>query len=159
MDGSVEKLKARLVAMGNTQTHGTDYDETYSPTADRATLRVFLLYCLQNDLEIFQLDVETAFLQVAVDKDIYMHLPDGYDKEGNKGKVLKLNKAIYGLKQSSRLFNLKFKNCLVKNGWNSILSDKCLFARNGQLAINHVDDALFGVKNKTEYSKILEEFK
>ena len=59
-NGKLLKLKARLVAMGNSQEKGFDYFETFAPTIDKTTLRLFLTYCLLNNLEIYQLDVETG---------------------------------------------------------------------------------------------------
>jgi hypothetical protein len=44
LDGSVEHLKAWLVAKGYTQTYGVDYLETFSPVARLNSVRI-LLYC------------------------------------------------------------------------------------------------------------------
>lgn len=46
------------------------------------------------------IDVKGAYLNGKLDEDIYMHQPDGFVREGTEGLVCKLNKGIYGLKQS-----------------------------------------------------------
>ena len=140
-EGKITRLKARLVAMGNTQKKGFDYFETCSPTVDKTTLRLFLLHCLRNKLEVYQLDVESAFLQADIDQILFVDLPLNTQFYA-QGKCLRLKKALYGLRQSNRLFNMKFRNLMESNGWNNVKSDKCIFMRNGQMAINHVDDVI-----------------
>ena len=69
-DGEVKRFKARLVAKGYAQKPGIDYDETLSPVVKFQSIRVLLALAVQNELQI---DVVTAFLNGALDEDIYMH--------------------------------------------------------------------------------------
>ena len=62
MDGNVCTFKARLVAKGYTQTHGIDYDETFSPVDKIKSIRILLAIAAFHDYEIWQMDVKTAFL-------------------------------------------------------------------------------------------------
>ena len=67
------------------------------------------MYMTINSLQPKQFDIETAFLYGKLDKEIYMQVPDGYKNYLQKQKVsiniknycLRLNKAIYGLKQAA----------------------------------------------------------
>ncbi|KAJ9553892.1 hypothetical protein OSB04_017937 [Centaurea solstitialis] len=62
MDGNVHTFKARLVAKGFTQTHGIDYDETFSPVAMLKSIRILMAISAYFNYEIWQMDVKTAFL-------------------------------------------------------------------------------------------------
>ena len=101
-DGSLERYKARLVAKGYSQEEGIDYEETYSPVARYTSIRSVLAIASQLDLELHQIDAQTAFLNVELEEEIYMSLPEGYKEKGRANYVCKLNKSLYGLKQASR---------------------------------------------------------
>nr|GEZ96204.1 retrovirus-related Pol polyprotein from transposon TNT 1-94 [Tanacetum cinerariifolium] len=58
----VIRNKARLVAVGNSQQEGIDYDETFAPVARIEAIRLFLAYVAHKDFTVFQIDVKTAFL-------------------------------------------------------------------------------------------------
>ena len=50
------------------------------------------------------MDVKTAFLYGELEETINMKQPEGYIQEGKENKVCILNKYLYGLKQSPRLW-------------------------------------------------------
>ncbi|KAF8783371.1 Retrovirus-related Pol polyprotein like [Argiope bruennichi] len=112
--GEIERYKSRLVAKGFSQIEGIDYNETFSPVVRYVTLRVLLAYAAIYDWEIDQMDAVMAFVQGTLDEEIYMKIPEGFNEyygKNHEKKVLKLNKALDGLKQSGRLCNsVKLKN-------------------------------------------------
>ena len=71
-DGSIERYKARLVAEGYSQEEGNDYEETYSPVARYTLIRSVLAIANQLDLELHQMDVQTAFINGELEEEIYM---------------------------------------------------------------------------------------
>ena len=102
MDGNVHTYKARLVAKGFKQTHGIDYDETFSPIAMLKSVRILIAIAAYYDYEIWQMDVKIAFLNGNLFEDVYMTQPEGFIIPENSEKICKLQRSIYGLKQASQ---------------------------------------------------------
>ena len=94
-EGNITKRKARLVARGFTQQEDVEYKETFAPTLRQNSLRILTA--------IYQIDIKAAYLNAKLEENIYMYAPEGH--EMYKKKVLKLKKALYGLWQSSRMWN------------------------------------------------------
>ena len=126
-DGKVECFKGRLVAKGYAQKHGIDYDETFSPVVQFASIRALLAFAVQNNMLVHQMDVVTAFLNVELNEEIYMQQPSGYAIPGKERLVCKLNKSIYGLKQSPRCWNIAFKEYMGKIGFSQSVADPYVF--------------------------------
>lgn len=101
--------KARLVVRGFQQLD--EIDDTYSPVAKMQTLKILLSYCCKMGLTIEQMDVESAFLNGKVSSEVYVHQPKGYEDGTNK--VCKLIKALYGLKESPRVWYEYLDNFLL----------------------------------------------
>ena len=70
------------------------------------------------DLKTLQLDAVNAFVHVDLDKTVFMKMPPGY---GEQGKVLKLHKALYGLRRTSLLWQQKLTDQIEKLGFEEIL--------------------------------------
>ena len=101
------------MAKGFTQQEGIDYDETFSHVVKVASIRLILVIVAQLDLELYHIDVKTAFLNGELDKEIYMTQPMGFELKGQKRKVHKLKSSIYGLKRSSRQWYFKFHDSIL----------------------------------------------
>ncbi|KAG3117042.1 hypothetical protein C6341_g27564 [Phytophthora cactorum] len=101
-DGSIEKYKARLVAKGFVQKYGIDYIETFSPVVKYVTLRMIVAIAKFFGWPLDQLDVVTAFLYGLMKEKIFCSIPEGVELDDGFDCV-ELFKAIYGLKQGSRL--------------------------------------------------------
>uniref|UniRef100_A0A2N9HTU8 Reverse transcriptase Ty1/copia-type domain-containing protein n=1 Tax=Fagus sylvatica TaxID=28930 RepID=A0A2N9HTU8_FAGSY len=118
-DGSINRFKARLVAKGYTQ---------------------------QEDLELFQMDVKTAFLNGELDEEIYMAQPAHFEVQGHERKVCRLKRSIYGLKQSSRPWYLRFHDSITSFGFKMIEEDHCVYLKRSKRSILilslYVDDIL-----------------
>ena len=87
--GLVDRYKARLVAQGFTQTDGVDYLETFSPTIRNESLRLLLAIAASTGLEVYQVDVISAYPRSKLHAEVYMRPPEALDVE--EGYVLRLN--------------------------------------------------------------------
>ncbi|GKD77675.1 retrovirus-related pol polyprotein from transposon TNT 1-94, partial [Tanacetum coccineum] len=101
-NGIVCRNKARLVAQGNNQQEGIDYDETYAPTARLESIRILLAYAYALDFKLFQMDVKSAFLNGFINEEVYVAQPPGFIDFEKPNHVYKLKKALYGLKQAPK---------------------------------------------------------
>lgn len=123
--GKLVRHKARLVAKGCSQRYGIDYIETYSPVVRHTSLRFLMALAVKNGLHIDQMDAVTAFMQGDLTEEIYIEQPEGFNDGSNK--VCKLNRAINGLKQSGRVWNIKLVKALKSFGLSQSKMDPCVF--------------------------------
>ena len=144
--GNIDKFKARLVAKGYTQREGIDYNETFSPVSCKDSFRIIMALVAHYDLELHQMDVKTAFLNGDLEETIYMAQPKGFVVEGKEKMGCRLNKSIYGLKQASRQWYLKFDKTIKEFRFKENVEDNCVYAKfkNGKyiFLILYVDDIL-----------------
>ena len=124
-DGSIERYKARLVARGFTQRPGVDFRETFAPVARMTSIRALLSVACKDDMNLTHLDVDTAFLNGELEEEIYMRLPEGL--RGDSGRVVRLRKGLYGLKQASRQWYKALDKVLVAIGFVQSRADPCIY--------------------------------
>ena len=77
-NGSIERYKTRLVAIGFTQQEGIDYSETFSPVIKQATVILVFSIAVLCGWKIHQLDIHNAFLNGVLDEEVYMKQPPGF---------------------------------------------------------------------------------
>jgi len=82
-DGEQYKYKARLVVKGYNQIEGLDYEETFAPVCRYESLRIVLSVAAEEEMEIEQFDVTTAFLNSELEEEIYMEQPEGYNVDNS----------------------------------------------------------------------------
>lgn len=139
--------KVRIVAKGFRQIPGLEYTDTYSPVVSFSVVRLFLALVAHHDLECYQMDVVTAFLNGDLSEEIYMTVPDGFRDPDRPNLVCKLMKALYGLKQAPKQWNSKIHLFLTHDlGFESCAYEPCLYFIHDEvsliLIILYVDDLL-----------------
>lgn len=154
--GNISQYKARLVAQGFSQKYGQDYDEVFAPVANSVTFRLLLSVAGAKRFHVKHFDVKTAFLNGILQEEIYMRQPPGF--ENVQGKVLKLRKSIYGLKQAARVWNQALHRALLDCGCIQSNNDKCLYMlRNKEhvcYVLIHVDDLLVSSSSDVLINKV-----
>ncbi|KZV29502.1 Cysteine-rich RLK (receptor-like protein kinase) 8 [Dorcoceras hygrometricum] len=157
-DGSLERYKARLVARGFTQTYGIDYQETFAPVAKLNTVRILLSIAANLEWPLHQLDVKNAFLNGELEEEVYMDAPPGFEDQC-RGKVCRLRKSLYGLKQSPRAWFEKFSKSVKHQGYTQGQSDHTMFVKwseTGRVAvlIVYVDDIILSGNDEEEICRL-----
>jgi hypothetical protein len=128
--GEIERYKSRLVALGNHQSYLLDYDETFSPVINRPSLRYILNLAAKYDLDLWNMDVDTAFLNSYLEgEEIYMKQAPGFEDPTRPKAYCKLVKSIYGLKQANRVWNQNIDEFLNMCGFKSAQGDPCLYIK------------------------------
>uniref|UniRef100_A0A803PA32 Reverse transcriptase Ty1/copia-type domain-containing protein n=1 Tax=Cannabis sativa TaxID=3483 RepID=A0A803PA32_CANSA len=156
--GEVERHKARLVAKGYNQQHGIDYVETFAPVAKFNTLKLLFALTAINNWELHQMEINNAFLHGDLNEDVYMSIPKGYVRDGDlpPNAVCKLNKSLYGLKQSSRQWFSKLSSTLLAIGFQQSPNDHSLFIRTTGdkflALLVYVDDIIIASNNHNDAS-------
>ena len=128
-DGSLEKLKARLVAQGYSQIEGLDVQETFAPTARMTTIRTIIALAASRRWPIYQMDVKSAFLNGDLKEEVYVTQPPGFEMPNSESKVCKLKKALYGLKQAPRAWNKKIDSFLQSIDFKQCVSDASMYVK------------------------------
>ena len=102
---------------GFTQSEGIDYNETFSPFSCKDSFRIIVALVAHYDLELHQMDVKTVFLNGNLYENVYMAQSKSFVVEGKERMGCLLKKSIYGLKQASRQWYLKFDETVRKFGF------------------------------------------
>jgi hypothetical protein len=98
--GAIAKRKAHLVARGFMQREGIDFDDTFTPVARIESMRLLFALAAQEGWRVHHMDVKSTFLNIDLKEEVYVHQPPGFTIPGKEGKVLRLRKALYGLRQA-----------------------------------------------------------
>ena len=145
-DGTISKYKARLVAKGYVQRHGVDYDEVFAPVACIETIRLIIALEGSHGWEIHHLDVKTAFLHGELKEEVFVKQPEGFIVPGEKHKVYKLKKALYGLRQAPRAWNIKLNQILRGLCFKRCSKEPSLYRKESKqellIVVVYVDDLL-----------------
>ena len=127
--GNIVKHKARLVAKGYAQRQGVDFDEVFAPVARMETVRLLLALAAQGGWQVHHMDVKSAFLNGDLLEEVYVQQPAGFVDGNNSSKVLKLKKALYGLRQAPRAWNAKLDETMRSIGFEQCPLEHALYRR------------------------------
>jgi hypothetical protein len=115
-NNAVTRYKARLVVMEYAQRHRIDYGKVFAPVACMEAMRLLIALAAHEGWEVHLMDVKSAFLNGDL-KEVFVEQPPGFISSGREHKVLKLQKALYGLHQAPRAWNHKLDESLESLGF------------------------------------------
>ena len=159
--GNIVKYKARLTPQGCYQQFGVDFMDTYAPVARMTTVRFVLALSVLLSMRASAIDFQNAFLNAPLSEDIYVYAPPGSEPLPN-GMVYKLQRALYGLKQSPREWNITLHNFLTEEcGFKNLRTEHCLYLKCDDktgsycLVCLYVDDLIVSYTTKALFESLL----
>lgn len=143
---NVVKHKARLVAKGFVQREGIDFEEVFAPVAWMESVCLLLALAATKDWEVHHMNVKSAFLNWELVEDVHVQQLPGFIVASEEHKVLRLRKALYGLRQPPHAWNTKLDASLVSLGFTKCVTEHALYTRqrkHGSLIVDvYVDDLI-----------------
>ena len=135
--GYLTRFKARLCVRGDTQV--PDDQDTCTSTLAARIFRTLIAIIIRFDLETFQIDTVNAFLNSLLKEEVYCRYPPGL---GRKSMILRLRKAVYGLRIASKRWEDDIKKMLLSLGFKPCPDDPALYTDNRMIIMVFVDDFL-----------------
>nr|GEX83528.1 ribonuclease H-like domain, reverse transcriptase, RNA-dependent DNA polymerase [Tanacetum cinerariifolium] len=156
-NGNIVKHKSRLVAKGYIQEHGIDFEEVFAPVSRMESIRLLLAIAANNNWEVHHLDVKYAFLHGDLKEEVYVTQPEGFIKTQDQEKVYRLIKALYGLRQALRAWNIKLDNTLKTLDFKKCALEQAVYTKTSKdstlLIRVYVDDLIITGTPKQEINK------
>ncbi|KAF0934128.1 hypothetical protein E2562_022818 [Oryza meyeriana var. granulata] len=75
------------------------------------------------------MDVKSAFLNGELAEEVYVQQPPGFAVDGQEHKVYRLPKALYGLRQAPRAWNVKLDDSLMSLGFQRSITEHAVYMR------------------------------
>ena len=102
---------------------------------DAITLRYLISFTVHEQLEMHLMDVVTTYLYESLDNEIYMKIPEGFampkscNSKSREMYSIKLQRSLYGLKQSGRMWYNRLSEYLSKEGYTNDAICPCVFIK------------------------------
>jgi len=158
--------KARFVAKGFRQRYGRDFKETYAPTSSYDGVRLFCAISATRGHHLHHVDVCQAFLNAHLQEEVYMHPPEFFPiPEALQGKrvMVRVWRALYGLRQAPRAWYHEIKRTLQAMGFNPTAADETIYVKDKEtdnkeigptFILLYVDDLLISCSSPETLKRI-----
>jgi hypothetical protein len=147
------------VAGGNKQQQGVDCDESFAPVCSYCSVCMMQAVAAHEGLELRQFDIKTAFLNGYLVEEVYIRLPHGWKHLAGPGLVLRLDRALYGLRQASRAWNMRLEAELTAHGLVQSDADPKLWIMHGGghvMTIFYGDDGMVAARTAAEADALVD---
>jgi hypothetical protein len=143
-DGKISQFKTRVCARGYLQIKGRDFYSSFAPVSVITTFRAMIASASKRGMWIDSVDVRSAFLLAPLRAPLYCEPPKGAEKPF-EGAIWKLERCLYGLKQSAAQWHTMLSTTLQRLGFTQGVADPCYFSRSAKGGFElrlciHVDD-------------------
>ncbi|GJV95885.1 putative ribonuclease H-like domain-containing protein [Tanacetum coccineum] len=91
-ENTVIRNKSCLMAKGYRQEEGIDFEESFAPVARLEAVRIFIAYVAHKSFPVYQMDVNTTFLNGPLNEEVYVNQPDGFVDLHHPVKVYRFKK-------------------------------------------------------------------
>ena len=123
------------------------------------SVRVLLSLTANRDWPLHQFDVKNTFLHGDLEEEVYMDIPPSFEDTKTSGKVCRLKKSLYGLKQSPRAWFDRFTQAMIKYGFKQSYADHTLFIKHSShgkiiALIVYVDDIVLTGNDSEEMQRL-----
>ena len=115
----------KIVARGFKQREGIDFREAFTPTVSSSCVRFLNTIACQCHSDSCHFDADQAFVESDLEEDVFLRLPEGCGDLS--GKIVRLNKSLYGSKQASRMWHAHLITGLKSLGFERCKADVCVF--------------------------------
>ena len=152
----VQRYKARLVAQGYSQRPGIDYDETFAQVVRFESIRSVIALATHKNMKVHHMDIKTAFLNGELMEGVFMSQSEGFKQQGKEEFICRLNKSMYGLKQSPHCWNETLHRHLKQMKFVQTSGDPCIYvSQDGNAIVGvYVDDLLITGNNVKRIDEI-----
>ena len=99
---------------------------------DAITFRFLISLVVIENLDMHLIDVVREYLYGSLDNDIYMKMPKAYDSTSQNMYSIKLQRFLYGLKQSGHIWYNRLNKYLLKEGFVNNPICACVFIKNSE---------------------------
>ena len=155
-NGKAIRWKVHLVFQGFEQIYCKDYMKTTSPTARMESWWILLHIATSLDWDAQEINIKTAFLcgLLPDDEVQYMEQPQGFEEKGKEEWVWKIQQGLYGMKQSSRIWNQTMNKQMLSWGFTHLSCESCIYYWNSDsrtiVSAVHINDFLSIASNQEE---------
>lgn len=157
-NGIIIRNNSRLVVQGFNQEKGINHNETFALVARIEAIRILIAFATYIEFMLFQMDVKSTFLNGYLKEKVYVKQPSGFESVEYTDHVMKLDKALYQLKQGPMAWYERLFGFLLGHGHKRGKIDNILFlkTRGKNLLIVQVykDDIIFGATTNSPYKDL-----
>ncbi|GJX15761.1 retrovirus-related pol polyprotein from transposon TNT 1-94, partial [Tanacetum coccineum] len=136
---------------------GIDFEESFALVARMESIRIFIANATNKNMTIYQMDVKTAFLNGELREVVYVSQSEGFTDQDNPNHVYMLKKALYSLKQATRVWYDMLSSFLLSQEFFKGAVDPTLFTRKAGCDILlvqiYVDDIIFASTDPAKYDE------